>query len=117
MEKKLHEVALDTLGSGAAVELFGAELAKALANIADVNTAAEAKREITLTVTIKPSKDRSFGTVAISCRSRLAFIKPYESAFHMGIHEGSVRAFEEDLTQPALPGIESRKIIPIGGNA
>ena len=66
MEKKLHEVALDTLGSGAAVELFGVELAKALANIADVNTAAEAKREITLTVTIKPSKDRSFGTVAIS---------------------------------------------------
>jgi len=108
MEKKSHEVSLSTIGSGAAVELFGEELRKVLSNIADVNTAAEAKREISLRILIKPSKDRSYGAVQVICTSRLAPVKPYETSMHMGLEGGEVKAFEEDAHQFELIKIPGR---------
>lgn len=110
----MHEVGLESLGCGAAAELFGLELRKVLANIADPNTPALAKREIHLSVSIKPSADRSYGTVQISCHSRLAQVQPHESAFFMGLVEGGIKAFEQDTTQPEL-GLGNKKIIPMGG--
>ncbi len=109
----MHEVGLESLGCGAAAELFGLELKKVLANIADPNTPAQAKREIHLSVSIKPNTDRSYGTVQISCHSRLAQVQPHESAFFMGLVEGGIRAYEQDLAQPEL-GL-NQKIIPMGG--
>ncbi len=114
MDRESREVSLATLGGGAAEELFQVELAKVLSNIADPNTESQTPREILLKVRIKPNKDRSFGLLRIVCYSKLVQINPHECHVFMGLDEGSVRAFEEEVRQPSLPGIEG-KVIPMGG--
>jgi hypothetical protein len=101
----MKEVSLGTLGSGAAEELFAEEFAKVLANVGDPNTDAKAARELVLKVRVTPNEDRSFGTVSISCRARLAPIKPFETQVFMGLQGGRVHAYEEEIRQPTLPGL------------
>jgi hypothetical protein len=65
-----EEVKLSNLCGGAIEEVFQKEFASVLANIADVNTDAEAKRKITLEFTISPFEDRSGAQVTFSCKSK-----------------------------------------------
>ena len=102
METEFKEVSLSTLGKGAAADLFAEEFAKVLENIADVNTEAKAPREIRLSVKIIPRENRDFAAVKISCTSKLAALKQYETSVHMGVEGGKVRAFEEEIKQIPL---------------
>jgi hypothetical protein len=70
MDAEKQEVSLSNLCGGAIEEVFQREFASVLANIADVNTNAEAKRKITLEFTIKPFEDRSGGQVTFACKSK-----------------------------------------------
>lgn len=72
MESVLPDLTLETVAHGAAPELFAQEVQKVLANIADPNTSAEAKRSVTITVTFAPKSERDGATVAIDCKSKLA---------------------------------------------
>lgn len=66
-----HEnVSLSNLCGGAIEEIFQKEWAAVLANIADINTNAEAKRKLTLELTVKPFEDRSGAQVTFSCKSK-----------------------------------------------
>ena len=51
-------VTLDTIGGGALVELFDAELSRILSNITDPNTDTTTKRVMTIQVKFKPNRDR-----------------------------------------------------------
>lgn len=83
MNDELQEVSLETLGGGAAIERFNYELEKVLENIGDPNTKADAMREVTLKIRIKPNEDRSFCVVEIQVNGKLASIKPEHSSFHL----------------------------------
>jgi hypothetical protein len=102
METEFKEVSLSTLGKGAAAELFAEELGKVLENIADVNTEAKVPREIRLSVKIIPRETRDFAAVKVSCTSKLAALKQYETSVHMGVEGGRVKAFEEEVKQGKL---------------
>lgn len=81
---EMKTVSLGEIGGGAAVELFGAEMEKVLANIADPNTDAEAKRTITVKVTIQPNDQRDIGETLIHVTSKLASAKPHGTVLFIG---------------------------------
>src|SRR5438105_1285422 len=95
-------VSLETLGQGAAVELFDEELQKALANILDPNTKPTTTRAVTLTFTIKPDEDRSYGNCVIDVKSKLAPAKGVGLPIHIGQHAGVAVATERDNRQLAF---------------
>lgn len=113
MQTELKEVSLETLGNGAAVELFNEELRKVMDNIADPNTAQKASRMITLKVKITPNEERNGAAVEIAASSHLVANKPYGTYFFVGSDGAKVRAYENNPKQPELPGMD--KIIDMGG--
>lgn len=63
-------VTLANLCGGAIEEVFQREWGQVLANVADVNTEAKAKRKITLEFTVHPFEDRSGAQVTFACKSK-----------------------------------------------
>lgn len=98
----MEGVTLDTIGSGALSELFEAELARILANIADPNTDTATKRVITIAVKFKPNRDRDVADVELSCSSKLAGIMTVQTQLFMGRHKGKLIAVENDPRQSSL---------------
>lgn len=98
----MQGVTLDTIGGGALSELFSAELARILANIADPNTDATAKRAISITVSLKPKADREVADVELKCSSKLAGIMTVSTRLFMGRHQGTLIAVENDPRQSNL---------------
>lgn len=103
MEEERH-VTLDSLGSGAAVEMFQDEFDKVLANILDPNTKATAARSVTLTVTVKPDDNRRYGNTTIECKSKIASIRGVATALYIGRKGGKAVATEHDDKQMEIPG-------------
>lgn len=110
----MQGVTLDTIGGGALSELFGAELARILANIADPNTDATTKRAISITVSFKPKADREIADVELKCGSKLAGIMTVSTRLFMGRHQGKLIAPFEKRMGPLcrhghiLDGVRSR---------
>lgn len=96
---KKEYVGLDNLGYGAAEELFQEELKKVIKNIADPNTKAEAKRTITLKLTLKPNENRSMCLSEIFCDSTLARSKPFQSQIYVGV-DGQGNALASEVEPP-----------------
>lgn len=94
MEQEAQPVSLSNLCGGAIEELFQREFAAVLANIVDVNVDAEAKRKITLELTINPFKDRSGAQVTFACKSKTI---PAEAA------KGTVFLQRRGLVMVAVP--------------
>lgn len=92
-------LSLETLGQGAAVELFNDELARVLENCLDPNTPATAPRSVTLTFSITPDEDRSYGPGKIEVRSKLAPRKGVGLPVYIGRHAGKAVATERDARQ------------------
>lgn len=63
---------IDTLARGGIKDIFNAEFQKLLENVLDINTDAEAKRSVTLTVEVTPTETRDEATVTIKAKSKLA---------------------------------------------
>jgi len=95
-------VRLDTIGGGALMELFATELLRVLQNIADPNTDPEAKRTISVTVAMKPNRDRDVADIELKCGSKLAGISTVSSRLFMGKHQGRLIAVESDPRQSNL---------------
>ena len=98
----MHGVTLDTIGGGALAELFGVELARILANIADPNTDPAAVRVMTIQVKLKPNRDRDVADVKLTCASKLAGILTVSSQLFMGRSNGKLIAVESDPRQSNL---------------
>lgn len=113
MQTELKEVSLETLGNGAAVELFNEELRKVLDNIADPNTPQKTSRMITLKVKITPNEERNGAAVEIAASSHLVANKPYGTYFFVGSDGHKIRAYENNPKQPDLPGLNN--VIEMGG--
>lgn len=93
----------DNLGCGAAEERFEDALQKVLANILDPNTKAEAIREITLKVKVKPNDLRNEAVVLIECVPKLAPIKSFPTRIFIGQSiGGKPEAHEANANQYVL---------------
>lgn len=115
----VERVGLSNLLGGLAVERFDDELQRVLQNIVDPNTAPNAKREITLKVSIKPSNSRDFGGVEVAVTSKLAPAAKVESRIFISATRGGPVATEHNPNQPPLPFAEQAKIVsinPTGAN-
>jgi hypothetical protein len=66
------ELSIVNIGDGAAIEMTNHGLSKLIADCADPNTAAKAKRVLTLKLTIMPSSDRTILTYDIDVSLKLA---------------------------------------------
>lgn len=102
MSSTQDQVKLENLGHGAAAEMFGVELARVIANIADPNTKPDAVRGVTLKLKIKPNKDRNFCAVEIHCDSKVAPSQPFESQMYVGMDKGKGVATEYNPNQGGL---------------
>jgi hypothetical protein len=92
-------VSLENLNGGQIGALFDRELAIVLENIADENTAAKAKRDITIKIAIKPEDDRGSAVIEVSAKSSLASVKPSKSFAVFAFDGGSVTAYQSDPKQ------------------
>lgn len=99
---KQDYVSLENLGSGAAAEMFAAELERVIENISDPNTKPDLVRNVTLTLKVKPNKERSFCATEIECKCKLAPALPYESQMFIGMEKGKARATEYNPQQGKL---------------
>ena len=70
-----------------------------LENIYDENTDPEAKREITLKVTFKPTEDREGLGAHVQVTSKLAGFRPIQTHLHMGRKDGQLVAVGFDPAQ------------------
>jgi len=109
-------MSLPTIAGGACVELFDAELERALRNIADVNTPPEKVRVITVQVRITPNAKRELGEVEVSVSSKLPSFASVSTVAYFGRHEGKHVAQERDPKQlsfddqPTVVGIQGGKL-------
>lgn len=110
-------VSLTTLNQGAAIELFDAELRKVLADIADPNTTAKAKRAISLTVVFAPDEDRSMAMIGIDCKSKIAGRRGSATRIFFGFMNGQPVAVEAHPNQGRLFDKEPGKLktVPMKG--
>lgn len=91
---------LDTLGNGAADELFQHELDKVIRNIADPNTDPKAARKIMVEVTFTPiGADREVVSQAVKVTSKLAGLTPITATTYLVEKNGKPMAVGRDVRQ------------------
>lgn len=120
MQTREEALTIVTMAQGAAVERFGDELQKVLDNVMDENTSPTKSRSVTLKVTIKPSKDRSFGDVDIACTSVIAPPSPVETKIAIGRTRRGAVATEFVSPQQDIPGLldtSTGEVVSIAGGA
>jgi hypothetical protein len=66
---------------------------------------------MTITINVKPSKDRSTAITTCDVKTKLAQVKPTESFVLFSHQGGSVEAFTTDPRQQDLPMEEAGKIV------
>jgi len=98
MEEK-EEVTLSNLCGGSIEEVFQREWGEVLRNIGDVNTQAEAKRKVTIELTLKPFKDRSGAQVTFSCKSKTIPVNAVEGTVFLQRRGTSMVAVPHDPKQ------------------
>lgn len=92
------DVSLENLGNGGVIEKFDHELQNVIANILDPNTPQDAKREISVKVTIKPGKaDRGMCSMEIVVASKLAPTAGISSTLSVGMSQSGEMAAKEYL--------------------
>lgn len=107
---KLEPVGLETIGGGAAVELFDRELRRVLADIDDPNTKPDATRTITLEIAIKPTENREAAGLSVKCRAKLAGTRPAGGMLHLAKHGDQLVALAKNPNQiDAFRAIEGGK--------
>lgn len=89
------------MAMGAMEERVDYEMTRCVQNIADPNTKATAKREITLKITLEPDENRQHIEVSCSASSKLAPLNPVKTSLAMGKENGKTVVVE--LT-PQIPG-------------
>jgi hypothetical protein len=106
-----QQVTLETLNSGAVIDLFEAEWRKLLNNIQDPNTKPDAVRKVKIEIAVKPAKDRRNASTSVSVTASLATIVPHEASIVIGVENGETQAYAFDPNQKSLDfdGKESEK--------
>jgi hypothetical protein len=99
---EMEKLNLGNIARGAAEEIFSLELARVLANIADVNSDAEQKRTITLEFIFKPFADRSGTEIIVQSKAKLGAVNAVKGAAFIVRKGGQIAAYPHDPRQAAL---------------
>lgn len=102
MQDDREVVSLSNICGGAVNEVFLREFNTVLANIADINTDAEAKRKLSLEFTISPFKDRSGAKVTFACKSKTMPAESVEGTMFLARRGATIIAVPHDPRQEAL---------------
>lgn len=86
------------MARGAIQERADYEMSRILANILDANTAAAAKRKLTITLELKPDDERQTITVSCTAKSTLAPTNPVVTSLYVADEENVVEMV------PQIPG-------------
>ena len=78
------------------IEKFGDVLAKVIENALDPNTDPTATRTVTLTMKVKPTKERTTVRIEVSCASKMAPDVSFGTMAHIGKHGQEYLAFENN---------------------
>jgi hypothetical protein len=100
------KVTLDTINSGAAIDLFNEEFSALLKNLADENTSPTKTRTITLKVTVKPNETRESAATMVEVSHSFAPMKPHAGMVVFSSDGRNIEAFAVSQgKQPDLPGV------------
>jgi hypothetical protein len=119
VQMEVQRLSLANLYGGGAIEKFDAELLRVLDNIVDINTC-DGAREVTLKVSLKPDKDRSFCAVEVSVKSKLQPEEAFGTQIFLGREGGLTTAFEhnpEQLKFGFQPQVSGNQPMRIGGKS
>ena len=94
------------MARGAIQERADYEMTGLLANILDPNTAATAKRKLTITLELKPDDSRQNISVSCVAKSALAATNPVTTALYVADDETSVEMVPQIPGQTAMDGTE-----------
>ena len=83
----MEAMSYNTLGGGAAAEMFDRELEKILANIQDPNRPYKPTREITLKLTLAPDESREKVKTSIAVSSKAPGFKSFDSIAYLGVDQ------------------------------
>lgn len=105
---EIEMVSIASLAGGALAEEFTLHLARVIADMADVNTT-EAKRTITLKVSLKPNERRTMCEVEVTGDSTLAPSKPTKTQMFFGMIGGVPQSSEyhPEQTRMAFEGVSA----------
>lgn len=107
----LRKLSLETFANGAAAEMFDKELQDVLANIDDVNTKGDARREITLKFVIEPDASRETASLSLEAKSKLAPIRDATGTAYFGKKNGKLTAYSHNIDQMELNIDEKPSIV------
>jgi hypothetical protein len=94
---------LGNLCGGKILEVADHTIGKVLANICDLSTPAEQKRQVIIKLNFEPAENRELGTVSFTCEAKLASVKPAKGNFFIARKaDGSVRGYARDPKQSEL---------------
>jgi hypothetical protein len=110
---ELRDVTLETLGKGAANELFTAELRRVVENVMDPNAPAKTKRVINLKFTFAPSEDRRSCGVGIEATSKIAAPNGGSAVIYVGKRMGEAVASIYDAEQMQLDYDKQSRPTPV----
>jgi hypothetical protein len=100
--KDYQYVTLETLNSGAVMDLFEDAWQKLINNIQDINTKPDAVRKVKIEIAVKPAKDRRNAATSVSVIPTLAAVVPHEASIVIGVEDGKVQAFTFDPNQTSF---------------
>ena len=107
-----QELSIVNINSGAIIEAFDAALQDVIRNCADINTTA-GNREVSLKLTIKPSKDRAMVFFKGAVNRKLAGMEPIEGMANVeisGSGAGPIATRRPDAIQePLFSNVKSIK--------
>lgn len=116
-KQELEGLSAGTLAGGAVVEALDYELQRALDNIVDPNTKAEAARTVTLQIKIKPNESRNKASVSFIAKSTLQPAQAVDTDIYIFDQKGHAVASEAQAPdapkQGDLPGVT--RITAAGG--
>lgn len=92
----MNELSIKTLKQGSCLERFDRALGELVQNVLDPNTDATAKRSVTLTLSVKPNKDRNMAELTCAVTAKLQPAAPLSTGCTLGtnLDTGEVTAFE-----------------------
>lgn len=94
------------MARGAIQERADYEMSRILANILDANTAAAAKRKLTITLELKPDDERQTITVSCTAKSTLAPTNPVVTSLYVADEENVVEMVPQIPGQFGFDGVE-----------
>lgn len=98
----LEGVSLEKLADGEVEFEFPKALKEVVGNIVDFNYPGNAKREITVKLTITPSEDRSHARVQVGISTKLAAKTPKDTKLYFSPAGNELAISEENPDQPRL---------------